>query len=630
MISISSWPKITRIKIGRRSISSGARRRARRLVRQVRAAWQEKLLALRMQTLFGRRFVAVLENTVLVLILVLFGLIAAQIVLERMSATGLSIGQHEFFAWADLAVCSVFLFEFALKLALAPNRMLYFVRHFVIDLVASLPFGFFFHSIALQQLENATLGVDPTAGPFRPVIRGLRVGLRFVRVAGPILRLALIPLIVLRFSDRLVRRMAGLLNRNIVLFEPMQAQEAESSDRHRLVTLRTELEHAKTAILARLDREQGRQLAERVLHDIAGRSGALPAPETDDETETAQSREIPVERVVERLIQMTPERLIDRTGPMFVRAVDRYLRLLDLPFVRRLPIIRNLVAYREKSPAEAVSLAANYLGHLIQRGLNVVYFLADLHGTLSPPVFLDRLGATLVNATRTPAKRLLWLGSVFLFLFIIVNALSFLKPLRGVVDRLQTLMGWPVIILGCICLVFWSLGAWFRKIANQSADYCERVVEAQFAAHTKNLKSRLRDQDAQFLADRVIDPELLLRAADDRPPEPIARGIDDEDRAQPRPVREPRARFPAQRPSALSRLPRRFAPAPQRHQGIGPASGQPGAGQPEAQPSRASAARRSSHRPARSQPRRRPVWRSLPLVQLHHAAARARDGPLDP
>ena len=225
---------------------------------------------------------------------------------------------------------------------------------------------------------------------------------------------------------------------------------------------------------------------------------------------------------------MTPERLIDRTGPAFVRAVDRYLRLLDLPLIRRLPVIRNLVAYREKSPAEAVALAANYLGHLIQRGLNVVYFFADLQGTLSPPVFLDRLGATLVNATRTPAKRLLWLGSAFFFLFVIVNALSFLKPLRGVVDKLQTLMGWPVIILGGICLVFWYLGAWFRKIANQSADFCERVVEAQFATHTKNLKSRRRDQDAQFLTERVIDPELLLRSSDDQHAEPVRRDGDDD------------------------------------------------------------------------------------------------------
>ena len=176
-----------------------------------------------------------------------------------------------------------------------------------------------------------------------------------------------------------------------------------------------------------------------------------------------------------------------------------------------------------------MALAANYLGHLIQRGLNVVYFFADLQGTLSPPVFLDRLGATLVNASRTPARRLLLLGSAFFFLFVTVNALAFLKPLRGVVDRLQTLMGWPVIILGGICLVVWYVGAWFRKIANQSADFCERVVEAQFATHTKNLKSLpSRSRMPSFSTERVIDPELLLRASDDQNVGPVSRHADDD------------------------------------------------------------------------------------------------------
>jgi hypothetical protein len=335
-------------------------------------------------------------------------------------------------------------------------------------------------------------------------------------------------LILLRFSDRLVRRMAGLLNRNIILFEPLQAQKAESSDRHRLLTLRSELEQAKTAIEPRLDRDQRRLLAVRILGDLDCRLGCLPIPVIEEAAEDGPGREIPVEAVVERLIQMTPERLVDRMGPAFVTSVDRYLRLLDLPLIRQLPGFRNLVAYREKSPAESVALAANYLGHLIQRALNVIYFFADLQGTLSPPVFLDRLGATIVNATRTPAKRLLMFGSIFLFFFLIVNALSILKPFRGVVDKLQTLMGLPVIILGVICLAFWLLGAWFRKIANQSADFCEKVVEAQFAAHTKGLKSRRRDQDADFLAERVIDPEMMLRSADDRLPEVDQPGKDEE------------------------------------------------------------------------------------------------------
>jgi hypothetical protein len=491
--------------------------RVERLSRQVRAEWQEKLLALRMETLLGRPLVVLLENTVLVLILALVALIAAEALLERARPAGLSVAQHRFFAWADLAICSVFLFEFALKLTLAPHRMSYFLRHLPIDLVASLPFGFLAHQIALAELETAAgRAVAPSFFHRLVKLGSMARVLRFVRVALPVVRLARVGLILLRLSDRLVRRMAGLFNRNIILFEPLRAQKAESSDRHRLRAVRGELEHLRRAIEARLDRDQRRRLAARSLGDLDCRIKCLPAPAVESTREESQGREIPIEAVVERLIQMTPERLVDRMGPAFVIAVDRYLRLVDLPLLRRVPAVRNLLAYREKSRAEAVALAANYLGHLIQRGLDIIYFCADLHGTLSPPVFLDRLGATIVNATRTPAKRLLWLGSVFLVLFLVVQAVAFLKPFRGIVVKLQTLLGWPVIILGAVCLVFWLLGAWFRKIANQSADFCERVVEAQFVAHTKGLKSRRREQDARFLAERVIDPELLLRSSDDR------------------------------------------------------------------------------------------------------------------
>jgi hypothetical protein len=495
-------------------------RRIERLSRRVRGEWQEQVLSLRMERLLGRRYVALLENTVLVLILALIGLIAVETVLERASPTGLSARQHRLFAWADLAICSVFLFEFALKLILAPHRMTYFLRHLAIDFVASLPFGFFAHSIDLARLET-TVGPGAGSDTLEQLVQVGRLArvVRLFRVALPFIRLMRVVLILLRFSDRLVRRMAGLLNRNIILFEPMQAQKAESSDRHRLLTLRSELEQAKTALEPRLDRDQRRLLAIRILGDLNCRLGCLPIAVIEETAEDGPGREIPVEAVVERLIQMTPERLLDRMGPAFVTSVDRYLRLLDLPLIRQVPGFRTLIAYREKSPAESVALAANYLGHLIQRALRVIYFLADLQGTLSPPVFLDRLGATIVNATRTPAKRLLTFGSIFLFFYLIVNGLAFLKPLRGIVDKLQTLMGLPVIILGVICLVFWMLGGWFRRIANQSADFCEKVVEAQFAAHTKGLKSRRRDQDAEFLAERVIDPEMMLRSADDRVPD---------------------------------------------------------------------------------------------------------------
>jgi hypothetical protein len=490
----------------------GQVRELRRLARTVRGEWQEKLLALRLQDLLGARVVKLLENVVLWLIVLLAGLIVTETLLER--ARWLTDRQRAILAWVDLTICSLLLGEFLLKLSLAPRKGLYFLRHFVIDFLASLPFGFISYQIDAGGLERA-------ADSLR-LLRFLRFGrlvqlLRYMRVMLPVVRLARLFLFLLRLSDRLVRKHAGLLNRNIVLFEPYHAGRPESSDRHILAALRSEYEHATAQVESRLDRADRRRLAERSLADLDLRMECLPAAAfgpSSDEEEGQEGREIPVEALVDRLIQLSPEGLIDRMGSAFVTSVDRYLRLLDAPLLRRLPVIRNLVAYRQKSPAEAVTLAANYLGHLIQRFLDMVYFLADLQGTLSPPVFLDRLGATIVSATRTPAKRLLWLGSAFLFLFLIVNAVPLFRPARGFVDWLQNLLGWPVIILGAICLAFWLLGSWFRKIANQSADYCERVVEAQFAAQTKNLKSQRRDQDAQFLAERVIDPELLLRSSD--------------------------------------------------------------------------------------------------------------------
>ncbi len=88
---------------------------------------------------------------------------------------------------------------------------------------------------------------------------------------------------LLRLLDRLVRRMGKLLNRNIVLFEPLHAQKPESSERHRLIALRSELEAARASAVARLDREQARRFSERVLFDLERRVESLPDPGPADD-----------------------------------------------------------------------------------------------------------------------------------------------------------------------------------------------------------------------------------------------------------------------------------------------------------------------------------------------------------
>lgn len=501
----------------------------RRLRWKVRGEWQEKTLTMRLGNLLGARSAKLLEELVLWLILVLVGLIAAESFLDH--TDWMSDDLHAWFAWADLAICSVLLGEFALRLALAPGKGTYLLRHFVIDFFASLPFGFLSYQLATADVEGGMARAAESLFWLSYLRLGRLIQLvRSVRVGLPVVRLARFGLFLLRLGDRLIRKQAALLNRNIVLFELYHAQHPESRERHQFSALRSEYDQARAQTRARLDHAAAALLAGRVLEDLHIRIGTLPAETFDGEDEGGggrAGREIPVEALVDQMIQLSPERLVDRMGPGFVTSADRYLRLLDAPGFRRLPVIRNLVAYRQKSPAEAVALAANYVGHLIQRLLEVVYFLADLQGTLSPPIFLDRLGAAIVSATRTPAKRLLWMGSAFLLLFLIVNGVAFFRPLRGFVDRIQNLLGWPVIALGAVCLVFWTLGSWFRKIANQSADFCEKVVEAQFAAQTKNLKSRLHDEDARILAARVIDPEIRLRSSDDLNPELYRRTGDD-------------------------------------------------------------------------------------------------------
>ena len=178
------------------------------------------------------------------------------------------------------------------------------------------------------------------------LLRFLRLGrliqmLRYVRLALPVVRLARLGLFLLRLSDRLVRKHAGLLNRNIVLFEPSHAQRPESGDRHRLLALarRAGARRGPAQGPARPPPSAGGSRPGSWPTWTSGSSAAgrsVRRPERDPEGR--EGREIPVEALVDRLIQLSPERLIDRMGPAFVTSADRYLRLLDAPLLRRLPV----------------------------------------------------------------------------------------------------------------------------------------------------------------------------------------------------------------------------------------------------------------------------------------------------
>ena len=162
---------------------------------------------------------AILENTVLGLIPILIALIIAESFIEK--AGRLSAAQHGSSPgpiWRS-ARCSCS--NSRSSCCLAPHRTSYFLHHLLIDLLASLPFGFVAHQIELDRMGDRPRRRARGRCGGRPDRAGWR-GLRFMRVVLPVVRLARVGLILLRLADRLVHRMGRLLNRNIVLFEPCE------------------------------------------------------------------------------------------------------------------------------------------------------------------------------------------------------------------------------------------------------------------------------------------------------------------------------------------------------------------------------------------------------------------------
>ena len=68
----------------------------------------------------------------------------------------------------------MFLFEFGLRLCLAPDRAAYLLGHLVIDLIPSLPFGFVSHEIDLAEMGRRRRARAGTLDRPRAVTDGWR------------------------------------------------------------------------------------------------------------------------------------------------------------------------------------------------------------------------------------------------------------------------------------------------------------------------------------------------------------------------------------------------------------------------------------------------------------------------
>lgn len=499
-----------------RRIAAGLRRRRGVVAGEL----QERRLGLRMERLFGRSFLAALERLMLILLIAFMVLLAAEGPLLRYEASIHGVFElppghshiEPVLAGIDLAICAVFLSEFILRFSLARRKWLYIRRNWLTGLVPALPWGFAaysMHRFALAAETEWLVGLR--------FLRYLRLPqmARWLRIARPVLRIGRLAAFTIRASDRLVRQMAPLLNFNVVLFERAAVAVEEPIHQSRLATLRERFHYRAGELLRELPFDERRQLVARRISDL---EAMLSRPQTDSweppcgESDEA-GRELPLEQVIARLLAATPAVISDRIGRHVATSVARWCRAFDLFGVRRLPVVRDLVAAsRMADPYETTALVANRIGMLLEQALDRVYWLADLYGTVTAPQLVDSIGEYMVKSTERPARRLVLLGMAFLLVSYLLEPLLLVPSWMS--EGVQRLIGTPLIVLGVLCLLPLLVGHWFRRIAGEASDFYGRVAEAQFLGATKVLKKRLALGHRAILEHRVLAAEAAWLGAD--------------------------------------------------------------------------------------------------------------------
>ena len=475
---------------------------------------QERRLVWRMERLFGRRAVAALERFILLLLIIFVVMLTVEGPLLRWEGKpphSTDSLVEAVFAWTDLVICLVFLGEFTLKMALAQRRWLYVWRNWITGLLPAIPVGFIAYSVhQIALAEEAELFVLLRA------LRYLRLPrmARWLRIARPALRAARLVGFTLRASDRLVRQLAPLINRNLTVFERTAVRLEEPAYRTALSALRERFNYRAPELIDSLPQRARRDLTRGRVADLTDMLSAPQAAAVAPAAvvETSATREIPLERVIDRLLSATPASISDQIGRAPAQSVARWCRALDVFAVRRLPLVREMVAAgRLPSPYETTARVANRIGLSLRHLLDRVYWVADLHGTVTAPQLVDSLGDWMVKGTSRPARRFLMIGIAFLAVSYLAGLLPFV-PLKQLTAKLDQLIAAPLVILGTLCLLPLLLGLWFRQIAGEATDFYGRVAEAQFLAATKKLKRRLAKRHHAILHSRVIAPELTVAA----------------------------------------------------------------------------------------------------------------------
>ncbi len=499
----------------------------------------------RLEDRFGRAHLHRVENLVFFLIFCLLGLVGLEWYMEESvwkvspwnahADNAPQFGSyyllHEapwafYFQIADLLICTGLLADFFLRWAFARWKFWFFRQHFFFDFLPALPYGFIAGQMAIfHSTEYVHLAL---------IIRVIGYQLRS---AGPFLRLLRLMIFMVRGLDRIVSRFRGFLDRHILLFEAEDetsfhtdplVKRAEKESIRGVILVRELLNDMTPAVRSNFIIQYLKVIRLEVLR-LQPRDFAFvdPRPSTQD---------VELEEVVDKLVEcdvLLIEKIIGQDG---ARQVSRFMRWLDLPLLRRLPLIQGIaVASRGAQPVENVAQAARELGQFLERLLSVFKVWGDLSGITTGPQILDRVSTAMIKATQRPAVRLLLFGGLFLcltlvFEFFIEQAASAPSPTGAdgsetigsahwfedaVILPIQRILGWPLLVLGSACLIVNFLGRWFKRIAGEALDVYLRTAEAHFFPLIKEVKAERLELDLRKIYQRVLIPECRIREFSD-------------------------------------------------------------------------------------------------------------------
>ena len=470
-------------------------RHLKRRHRRLRAEEQERQLQGTMESKFGRLFTGRLERLILILICLVLGLMIVEwtVTLSEEAAFWLAV--------VDACACAVFLSEFALKLTLVKGRGRWFMRHFFVDFVPSIPFG-------LLTAGMANTGDMVRAGR---VVRFARLPrfVRYVRILRPIVRIVRALGLVARGIDRLVRRYGHVLNCNVILHPTQREQKLFEQERREatrnLQELRQMLRDAWARMFAEASPDERIFVANTRIEGLRETLDQRRIQFEESSRATTGTRDIPAEALLDRMESLEPSLVEPALGEPMMMQLARIIRVLSVAPLRWLPLIRHCIPAQANlmSEAEVVSTTSRQLAKFLRKFHDGWFWLADLYGTVTPSQFIDRVGGLLVKSSSRPAYRLLLFGGFLLLTELTLSIVSIdaLEPVRAFLKRF---VGTTVLVLGGVCLFVLGLGWWLQRVAREATEFYDKSVQAQFLHLMDSIRPKFLERDAASLYRRVL------------------------------------------------------------------------------------------------------------------------------